>query len=389
MACRRSCACGGGGDKKESCELMHSNCNFSVHQSTFLSLSLRPTPPTHTHTIFLAQSDLSVTEEKFALVFSCSVSLGNQTYHLHALSLPVVVVVHGVQMPNAEATVLWDAGFAEIDRVPFELPAVVPWARLSFVLDRFFFHATHTPLPQHAAAYLAEKLGHDGAGGAGRADQACVSWQAFNKDVLPGRAFTFWQWFYGITEIIKKQLSGAWADGSVFGFVSRTQAIDMLASCATGTFLLRFSDSEVGGITVAWVSADEHGNPQVLNLQPWTARDFAIRALADRIHDLPELQYLYPNIPKDTAFSKYYKAQPTVTVSSGDYVQSDIATIIAGTAGLNMKQAAATTPQASAQSFQLPDLSCFASAGSADFMDGFQFDADVLDVSLPEDFTFP
>lgn len=27
----------------------------------------------------------------------------------------------------------------------------------------------------------------------------------------------------------------------------------MLSSCANGTFLLRFSDSELGGVTIAWV----------------------------------------------------------------------------------------------------------------------------------------
>lgn len=28
----------------------------------------------------------------------------------------------------------------------------------------------------------------------------------------------------------------------------------MLQSCQNGTFLLRFSDSELGGVTIAWVS---------------------------------------------------------------------------------------------------------------------------------------
>lgn len=41
-------------------------------------------------------------------------------------------------------------------------------------------------------------------------------------------------------------------------------------------------------------------------LQPFTSKDFTIRSLADRISDLPHLVYLYPNICKTTAFSKYY-----------------------------------------------------------------------------------
>jgi hypothetical protein len=41
---------------------------------------------------------------------------------------------------------------------------------------------------------------------------------------------------------------------AIMGFVKKKQAEEMLATCPCGTFLLRFSDSELGGITIAWVS---------------------------------------------------------------------------------------------------------------------------------------
>lgn len=47
-------------------------------------------------------------------------------------------------------------------------------------------------------------------------------------------------------------------------------------------------------------------NQEVLMLQPFTAKDFQIRSLADRIADLDHLHFLYPDIPKDLAFGKYY-----------------------------------------------------------------------------------
>ena len=40
------------------------------------------------------------------------------------------------------------------------------------------------------------------------------------------------------------------------GFVGRRQAEDMLRSSKSGTFLLRFSDSELGGVTIAWMYED-------------------------------------------------------------------------------------------------------------------------------------
>ncbi|CAG2067004.1 unnamed protein product, partial [Timema podura] len=86
------------------------------------------------------------------------------------------------------------------------------------------------------------------------------------------------------------------------GFVRKKQAEEMLSKCANGTFLLRFSDSELGGVTIAWVGEQS----EVFMLQPFTSKDFAIRSLADRISDLPHLVYLYLDISKDQAFGKYY-----------------------------------------------------------------------------------
>jgi len=36
------------------------------------------------------------------------------------------------------------------------------------------------------------------------------------------------------------------------GFIRKSDAEEMLTRYPTGTFLLRFSDSELGGLTVAW-----------------------------------------------------------------------------------------------------------------------------------------
>lgn len=47
-------------------------------------------------------------------------------------------------------------------------------------------------------------------------------------------------------------------------------------------------------------------NVHVKMIQPFTNKDFAIRSLADRIKDLTQCVTLYPDIPKDMAFGKYY-----------------------------------------------------------------------------------
>lgn len=49
-------------------------------------------------------------------------------------------------------------------------------------------------------------------------------------------------------KLTRDQLHGPWKDGSIIGFISKRQAEETLRTCSRGTFLLRFSDSELGKI---------------------------------------------------------------------------------------------------------------------------------------------
>ena len=69
----------------------------------------------------------------------------------------------------------------------------------------------------------------------------------------------------------------------VAGFISKRDAETALITKPNGTFLLRFSDSEIGGISVAWVGEERQVGKKVWHLQPWFAKDLMIRPLADRL----------------------------------------------------------------------------------------------------------
>lgn len=132
-----------------------------------------------------------------------------------------------------------------------------------------------------------------------------ITWTQFCKDAIPERPFTFWEWFFAIMKLTREQLRLLWKDNLIMGFVNKKVAENMLINCTPGTFLLRFSDSGLGGITIAWAGIVD-GKPGVLMVSPFFASNFKIRSLADCIQDLKQLVTLYPNIPKDTAFGKYY-----------------------------------------------------------------------------------
>lgn len=67
----------------------------------------------------------------------------------------------------------------------------------------------------------------------------------------------------------------------------------------------------------------------VFMLQPFTSKSFAIRPLADVIADLKYLLYLYPNIPKEQAFGKYYTPIGEHPTNNG-YVKPHLITHVPG-----------------------------------------------------------
>ncbi|KAJ8284399.1 hypothetical protein COCON_G00032490 [Conger conger] len=313
-------------------EILNNNCVMEYHQTTgtlsahFRNMSLKR----------IKRSDRrgaeSVTEEKFTILFESQFSVGGNelVFQVKTLSLPVVVIVHGSQDNNATATVLWDNAFAEPGRVPFIVPDKVLWPQLCEALNMKYKAEVQSNrgLSEDNLVFLAQKAFSSSSVNSEDYRNMTMSWSQFNRESLPGRNFTFWQWFDGVMELMKKHLKPHWNDGAILGFVNKQQAQDMLMSKPNGTFLLRFSDSEIGGITIAWVAENPNkpGERMVWNLMPYTTKDFSIRSLADRISDLNHLLFLYPDRPKDEVFSKYYTPPHSKAVDG--YVKPQIKQVV-------------------------------------------------------------
>uniref|UniRef100_A0A8C9TUB7 Signal transducer and activator of transcription n=1 Tax=Scleropages formosus TaxID=113540 RepID=A0A8C9TUB7_SCLFO len=251
----------------------------------------------------------SVTEEKFAIHFSGEISLVgfDSPCRVQALSVPIVVIVHGSQDINAMATIIWDCAFSDPDRVPFVVPDRVPWKQMCMTLESKFMSEVKTQrgLDIYNQHFLAQKI-FNKPDYSGDFSNMLVTWSQFNKEMLPGRAFTFWQWFEGVLELTKKHLQNYWSDNLIFGFIGKQHLHLILQDRPNGTFLLRFSDSEIGGITIAYIAPSENGGRKIQNIQPFTKKDLEIRSLGDRIRDIASITHMYPEFQKNDVFKKYY-----------------------------------------------------------------------------------
>lgn len=228
--------------------------------------------------------------EKVCFYFkSENLTIGDIKFDIWAYSLPTILTVHASQDIQAYATSFWDHAFGELRRTPFVVPQEGSWDYLANTLSENFRAETGRGLSHEDKQFLKQKAL------AGLPVQTnTISWNRFCKDMLPGREYSFWEWFYQTMKFTKEHIGPIWAKGYVKGFISRAYLEEMLRSCVPGTFMLRFSDSELGGISIAYINCDN----QIQHIQPFTDKNLATRSLAASIMDLDELVILYPNIPK-------------------------------------------------------------------------------------------
>lgn len=161
-------------------------------------------------------------------------------------------------------------------------------------------------LDAHIQYFKRVIVGEEGEGGAPIVSSALT-------EPRSKRGFSFWSWFCASIELKKKFLP---EQQEVVRFMSRDDVKRLLRNDVPGTFILRFSESCLGAVTVAFV--DDSG--RVVHLQPWNGSDLKARSIADRIKDLSVLQFVVcreRRRHKDEIFGEFYSA---VEASSMDDV---------------------------------------------------------------------
>jgi len=322
----------GSGKREEfsSGEILNGQGNMEYHAATrqvsvtFRNLQLKRIKRTE------KKGTESVMEEKFSVYFWTEFQIGELKFQVWTLSLPVVVIVHGNQEPQALATITWDNAFAEWGRPPFRVPDKVPWAKMAEALNMKWQSqcSTARSLTQENLYYLATKIFRNSGLNVEDLQGLHVSWSQFCREPLPDRNFTFWEWFYRVMNLTSNHMRGPWGEGYIMGFVSKQRGDELLMSKEHGCFLLRFSDSELGGVSISYVRQDQQ-QKAVFHVAPFTTKDLSQRSIGDTIFDLKEhLTIVYPNIPKD-AFKKF-SAQPTPPQQKDGYVPHTLRTHVPG-----------------------------------------------------------
>ncbi|XP_045074987.1 signal transducer and activator of transcription 1-alpha/beta-like, partial [Coregonus clupeaformis] len=263
------------------------------------------------------EGPLIVTEELHSICFESELRQSGLEIKLETISLPIVVISNIRQLPSGWASILWyNMLTSEPQNLEFFLsPPTVSWGQLSEVLSWQFSSVTKRGLNDEQLGMLADKLlGQK----AQRNPEGLIPWTMFGAVKSQSeKSFPFWLWIEAILDLIKRHLLSLWNDGCILGFVSKERAKTMLTGKCPGTFLLRFSErSREGAITFTWVEHDLDDKPVFHAVEPYTKKKLSAVSLPDIIRtykvmaaeNIPEnpLRFLYPDIPKDKAFGKYY-----------------------------------------------------------------------------------
>uniref|UniRef100_A0A8C8G4D4 Signal transducer and activator of transcription n=1 Tax=Oncorhynchus tshawytscha TaxID=74940 RepID=A0A8C8G4D4_ONCTS len=264
------------------------------------------------------EGPLIVTEELHSISFETQLCQPGLQVELETMSLPIVVISNISQLPSAWASVMWyNMLTCESKNLSFFLsPPQATWNQLSNVLSWQFSSITKRGLNDEQLSMLGDKLlGGEAAGN----PNGLIPWTKFCKNVNE-KSFPFWLWIEGILDLIKRHLLCLWNDGCIMGFVSKEREKALLKDKEPGTFLLRFSESSrEGAITFTWVEGSNN-DVHFHTVEPYTKKELAAVTFPDILRNykvmaaenIPEnpLLYLYPNIPKESAFTRYY-SRPT------------------------------------------------------------------------------
>lgn len=266
-----------------------------------------------------SEGPLIVTEELHSITFEAELCWSGMFMNFETTSLPIVVISNVSQLPSGWASIMW---YNMLTSEPknlsfFVTPPPATWGQLQEVLSWQFSSITKRSLNQEQLCMLGTKL----LGPKAASDlEAQIPWNRFCKSGSE-KNFTFWLWIEAVLDLIKRHLLSLWDDGCIMGFVTKDRTKSLLSSKAPGTFLLRFSESNRdGAITFSWVEHDANEEPQIRSVEPYTKKELSAVSLPDIIRNyrvmaadnVPEnpLRFLYPQIPKDDAFKKYY-SKPT------------------------------------------------------------------------------
>ncbi|CAG7731921.1 unnamed protein product [Allacma fusca] len=193
----------------------------------------------------------AVLKETFFILFHTELTFDGEPVHVWTCSTPFVYTTNTSQECEGNATIFWDMYVFYKD--PFNLSSarVAKVWQVQAALCRYIQNESGVSweLNRYSLKFLIQKL---------------LGYGDFNLDDSISRAALdedrdqsgqpFWKWFMGAIKLIKEDLDDHWEKEHIGGFLDRDDAENIIkeSQYSSGTFLLRFSSSQLGALSLVW-----------------------------------------------------------------------------------------------------------------------------------------
>ena len=227
----------------------------------------------------------------------------------------MVIVVHVNQESGGHGTMNWHNALTKFGHLGVNTPDVAPYSEVAKILNDKFFYSTGRGLTLKNLQHISRES---------FVVNGNVTMKAFLKEQLPNMKLrhqkddkdrsnkppSYWDWFYECNKLTTTSFKENWRRGLIEGFIPRDYAEDLLSHEPIGTFMMRFSQTMVGVISIM----NNYGDAPFL----WS-NDFKDKTLDQCMLGYDSLTTLYPGIAKEDVF--FSIPPPAATPDNSGYVR--------------------------------------------------------------------
>jgi hypothetical protein len=151
-------------------------------------------------------------------------------------------------------------------------------------------------------------------------------WFDSSETVSAARASEFWHWFGPIVQMLKykRHLGKLWIGGMIYGLVSKADCVQLLSPLPIGTFLIRFSETQLGAVAIAYRDDDELDpvkhylvRPEDVSTHKSLTDHLREKALFRTLLVLNLAESCAELVPKDEAFRLFYSKRKRESAKQG------------------------------------------------------------------------
>ncbi|XP_034302780.2 signal transducer and activator of transcription 5A isoform X1 [Magallana gigas] len=294
---------------------------------------------------FERKPDVQVCEDKFRIVFTTRVKIGDQEILVATISLPIVVTTGASQSCNVHGSLLWQC-FSTNDafQLPIETANSLKWHIVFDMLNRKMLTLGGRDLCIDEKAHLGSRLMLEDNP---IPDEMDIPFRRFcvekMMDIKEGddkkKSATFWMWFLAVFNLTKSHLKDYWNDGLIAGFIKKETAEQRLKNniqpMQEYTYLLRFSDKVItdgqgqnlcGAISATVLYKNKKGQWKCFPTDPFKADTFKKKTLAQCVKNtcIPGdtkvhlLQWLYKSPTSSIRTEEAFQLYNTESRSKGE-----------------------------------------------------------------------